>query len=102
MLKNSEKNGVTGGKILFVGGFAPQGRLHPQAPDTFGLNSPSQLIIGFYWLAFLKNQVRKNLMSQKFKINILLNELLIIFAYISEHCASFGTKKKLATFLSAL
>ena len=32
-----------------------------QAPDAFGLNPPSQLVIGNHWLAFL-NQVRKNLL----------------------------------------
>ena len=34
--------------------------LHVQTPDAFGLNPPSQLVIGYDWLAFL-NQVRKNL-----------------------------------------
>ena len=32
----------------------------PQAPDGFGLNPPSQLVIGYHWLTFL-NQVRRNL-----------------------------------------
>ena len=39
----------------------------PQTPDTFGVNPPSQMVIGCYWLAFL-NQFRKNLLSQKLKI----------------------------------
>ena len=32
-------------------GFNPSHR--PQTPDTFGLNPPSQLAIGYHWLAFL-------------------------------------------------
>ena len=34
-------------------------RLHLQVRDAFGLNPPSQLIIGYHWVVFL-NQVRKN------------------------------------------
>ena len=34
-----------------------------KAPDAFGLNHPSQLVIGYHWLAFL-NQVRKYLSPQ--------------------------------------
>ena len=30
----------------------------PPVPDAFGLNPPSQLVIGHYWLSFL-NQVHK-------------------------------------------
>ena len=30
----------------------------PQAPNAFGLNPPSQLVVGYLWLAFL-DQVRK-------------------------------------------
>ena len=39
-------------------------------------------------------------MSQKLEIKILLNEKKteIVFTNVSEHCAAFGTKKKLATF----
>ena len=33
-------------KIILTG-------LHPQAPDSSRLNPPSQLIIGYHWLAFL-------------------------------------------------
>ena len=47
------------------------GELHPselpdawghrsQAPNAFGLKPPSQLVIGYHWLAFL-SQVKKNL-----------------------------------------
>ena len=35
----------------------------PQAPDRFGLNPPSQLVIGYHWLAFL-NQVLEQSNSQ--------------------------------------
>ena len=28
----------------------------PQAPDAFGLNSPSQLVIGYHWLALTKSE----------------------------------------------
>ena len=34
--------------------------LRPQAPYPFGLNNPSDLVIGYPWLAFL-NHVHKNL-----------------------------------------
>ena len=47
-------------------------RLHPQAPNIFVLNPPSQLVIGYCWLMFL-NQVRK-IRFQKLKRKILLNE----------------------------
>ena len=40
--------------------------LRPQAPNAFGLNRPSQLILGYHWLAFL-NQVWNNLSSPQFK-----------------------------------
>ena len=54
-----------GAKIIVLDGFRPlnhlfRGGLRTQAPDTFRLNPPSQLIIGYHWLAFL-NQVHKNL-----------------------------------------
>ena len=29
------------------------GELHPQAPHYFGMISPSQLVIGYHWFAFL-------------------------------------------------
>ena len=35
------------------------GGLRTQAPDVFGLNLPSQLVIGYHWLAIL-NQLHKN------------------------------------------
>ena len=34
----------------------------PQAPDAFGLNPPSQLVLGYHWLAFV-NQVHKTFKS---------------------------------------
>lgn len=45
--------------------------LHPLAPDVFGLNARSQLVIGYQWLAFL-NQVLKNLFqfSKNFEYKI--------------------------------
>ena len=49
--------------LFFVGGLAPYAShrgLRPQSPDAFGLNPPSQLDLGYHWLAFL-NQVRRNL-----------------------------------------
>ena len=48
----------------FVGSSIPHRRLRPQAPDCFGLNPASQLVIAYPWLAFL-NRVLKN-MSQFF------------------------------------
>ena len=37
------------------------GKLRPQAPDVFGLNPLSQLVIRYLWLAFLKqSQFSKN------------------------------------------
>ena len=42
-------------------------RLHPQAPDCFRLNPPSQLDIGYHWLAFL-NQVRKESQTAVVKV----------------------------------
>ena len=47
---------------VFVEGFAPhtpRRRLLPPAPDAFGLDPPSQLVLEYHWLAFL-NQVHKN------------------------------------------
>ena len=62
---NSEKKIISGGLRLLKptgkrggGDEAPHQRLHLQAPDTFGLNPPSHLVIGYHWLAFL-NQVCK-------------------------------------------
>ena len=52
--------------------------LRPKAPNCFGLNPFCQLVIGYHWLAFLK-QIHKN--------------RKIDFAYISEHCASFEIEK---------
>ena len=40
-------------------GLGPPHPAPTQAQDVFGLNRPSQLVIGHHWLAFL-NQVRKN------------------------------------------
>ena len=76
---------------VFVRVFIPR---QPQA--AFALNPTSQLVIGYPWLAFL-NQVLKNLKSQTLKMRILLYEnnqkhRKIVFAYVSEHCASFGAK----------
>ena len=72
-----------------------------QVPDSFGLNLPIQLVIRYHCLAFL-NQVRKNqvLKSQKLKMKILLNEKCwkFLFAYVSEDCISFGTKRKFSHF----
>ena len=31
-----------------------QRELRPDAPDDFGLNPPSQLVIGYHWLVILK------------------------------------------------
>ena len=44
-------------KIIFGGKkrrFVPQ-KLRPQAPDAFGLNYPSQLVIGYHWLVLNVN-----------------------------------------------
>ena len=57
--------------LVFVGGLAPytpHWRLHTEAPDTFGLNTPSQLVLGYHWLALL-NQVLKNILSSQFTDN---------------------------------
>ena len=35
----------------------PPGATPSQAPNDFGLNPPSQLVLGYHWLAFL-NRVR--------------------------------------------
>ena len=40
------------------------GGLHPQAPHAVGLNPPSQLVIGYHWLAFL-NQVNQIQLFQR-------------------------------------
>ena len=56
-------------KPWFVRGFVPRTShrgLRPPAPDGFGLNPPSQLIIDYHWLALL-NQVRKNPRNLKWK-----------------------------------
>ena len=53
-------------KPRFVGGFdphIPHRGLHLQAPDAFGLNPPSQLVLGYHWLVFL-NQVNKESQTQ--------------------------------------
>ena len=42
----------------FTEGFAPHRVLRSQVLYRFGLNPPSQLIIGYHWLAFL-DQVRR-------------------------------------------
>ena len=44
-------------RSVFVGGLALHRGLRPQAPDGFGLNPSSQLVLRYHWLAFL-NQVR--------------------------------------------
>ena len=43
-----------------MGGFTPPPGLRPWTPHAFGLNPPTQLVIGYHWFAFL-NQIRKNL-----------------------------------------
>ena len=47
----------------------PHMGLRPQAPDVFGLKPPSQLVIGYHWLAFL-NQIRKNVLRAQFTSNV--------------------------------
>ena len=42
---------------------------HHQTPDKFGFNPPSNLVIGYHWLAFL-NQVHKILASPQFTTNV--------------------------------
>ena len=42
---------------------SPTGGSAPRPRMLFGLNLPTQLVIGYHWLAIL-NQVRKNLKSQ--------------------------------------
>ena len=72
------------------------GGLFPQAPDAFGFNPPSQLVLGYHWLAFL-NQIHKNLSSPrnlKFCYTNFFFNLKIVFAYVLEHCAFFGLKSK--------
>ena len=48
-------------KIYFVRG------LRPQAPDAFGLNSPSQLVIGYHWLSLLNRENRQILKNIKLR-----------------------------------
>ena len=43
--------------------------LHPQTPNPFGWNHPSQLVIGYHWLVFL-NQVCKNMRPRNLNENI--------------------------------
>ena len=59
----------------------------PQAPNTFGLSPPSQLISGYHWLAFL-NKVRvsttkKKILSKLFFVakfsRMMRNALKLIF-----------------------
>ena len=80
--------------------------------DCFGLNPPDQLVSG-YWVSFVyvSNQVRKELKTQLSKFQFTKNfehkiyhistknrkKQKIDFAYVSEHCVSFWTKKS-ATF----
>ena len=75
-------------------------RLHPQAPDCFGLNPSSQLVIGYHWFSFL-NQVRKESQTQSLILNLLRilstnltisqknSNWKIVFSSVSAHCASF-------------
>ena len=56
-------------KKIYVRGLSPQAPvstggwgLSPQAPIAFGLNSPSWLVFGYHWLAFL-NQVPSSLLT---------------------------------------
>jgi len=71
-------------------------------PACFWIESLNHLVIGYHWLAFINSvNVSEKISSQKLKI--LLNEKIQEnwkknVSYVSEHCASFGTKKKLATF----
>ena len=70
-----------------------------QAPDTFGLNSPSQLVFWYHWLAFL-NQICKNQKSSQFTTNVEYKidhisktknrnkKKIMNSKTISEHCAS--------------
>ena len=71
----------------FLGGFTPtplhQG-LHPQAPDGFGLNLSSQLVIGYHWLASLNSQFTTHVERK-------IGHISKTKKSISEYCASFGT-----------
>ena len=71
--------------------------LHPLGPDAFEFNSPSQLVIGYHWLAFL-DQVRKifanflRIWSTKLTISKKLKIDKILFSQVLEHCTYFVTK----------
>ena len=76
--------------------------LRLQALDPFGLNPPSQLVMGYRWLGFL-NQVRKNYLKSKFTTNFeykidriskIENRKIVRISAksVSEHCVSNETK----------
>ena len=46
------------------------GGLRSQASDAFGLHPPSQLVLGYHWLAFL-NQICKNCYFEKVSSSLL-------------------------------
>ena len=67
VIKIGAKKIILGGSVLLNPPVRRGRRLpHPhrmfrtQAPNDFGLNPHSQLVIGYHWLAFL-NQIHKNI-----------------------------------------
>ena len=76
-----------------MGGFAPHRRLRPQAPDAFGLNPFSQLVIGYHWyIYYLGPQFTTNVEYKIDHISKTKNCKIVKFSakFVSEHCASFG------------
>ena len=86
---------------LVPGGLAPPSPpnrgLRPQALDTFGLNHPCKLVIGYHWLSFL-NQVRKTLCPNFLRILVQHRPFLWkikigkLSFYKFFHCVSFWQK----------
>ena len=73
------------------------GGLSPQAPDAFGLNLPSQLVIGYHWLAFPDHSLtvedsRPNTLGIFSTKSTIFKKRKICSAFVLEHCESFGTK----------
>ena len=60
------------------------GGLRPQASDAFGLNPPSQLVIGYHWLTFLnQGKILPSPKSLKWKFyQMKISQLKILDDYL--------------------